>query len=74
MARQTSTSQSMLAGAKKRPTPPMMVNTPQYWKTVFLPNRPMIFGMNGVISERDADVDQGDQVPTRPMSPSTYWA
>ena len=39
----------MFAGAKKRPTPPTMVNTPQYWKTFFLPNMSMIFGMNGVM-------------------------
>ena len=63
----------MLAGAKNRPTPPTMVNTPQNWKTFFLPNRSMIFGMNGVISSV-MPVLTNVMMPTRPMLPSTYWA
>ena len=50
MARASSTSHSRLPGAKKRATPPMMVNTPQNWNTFFLPKMSMSFGMNGVIS------------------------
>ena len=73
MARVSSTSQNMLAGAKNRPTPPTMVNTPQNWKTFFLPNRSMIFGMNGVISSV-MPVLTRVMMPTRPMLPSTYWA
>lgn len=49
IARVRSTSQNMFAGAKNRPTPPTMVNRPQYWKTFFLPKTSMIFGMNGVM-------------------------
>ena len=73
MARVSSTSQNMLAGAKNRPTPPMTVKTPQYWKTFFLPKRPMIFGNERGDQQRDAHVDQGDD-PDQADVASTYLA